>query len=159
MKHGYSGYTNGGCRCETCRQAAHAYEVQYRGSRMDEYRAYQAEYRRVNKDKKLAYLREYRQRNRDALRAREASAQGRMKRREREQVRKARKLGQLIERVDPRIVYQMHGGRCGICSEFVGEDSFHVDHVIPLSKGGPHGYINVQPAHPTCNIAKGARAS
>lgn len=72
------------------------------------------------------------------------------------QIRKARKLNQFIEPVDPAIVYQMHGGMCGICKEFI-EGDFHVDHVIPLSKGGMHGYINVQPAHPRCNFKKGNR--
>jgi 5-methylcytosine-specific restriction endonuclease McrA len=50
----------------------------------------------------------------------------------------------------------MNGGMCGICEGFI-EGEFHVDHVIPLSKGGMHGYINVQPAHPRCNVRKGAR--
>lgn len=67
--------------------------------------------------------------------------------------RKARKLNQFIEPVDRRIVYEMHGGMCGICKEFI-EGDFHVDHVIPLSKGGMHGYVNVQPAHPLCNWKK-----
>jgi 5-methylcytosine-specific restriction endonuclease McrA len=49
----------------------------------------------------------------------------------------------------------MHGGRCGICCEFI-EGDFHVDHVIPLARGGQHGYVNVQPAHPRCNLVKGA---
>jgi 5-methylcytosine-specific restriction endonuclease McrA len=49
----------------------------------------------------------------------------------------------------------MHGGMCGICKQFI-EGKFHVDHVIPLSKGGMHGYVNVQPAHPVCNQRKGA---
>jgi 5-methylcytosine-specific restriction endonuclease McrA len=53
-------------------------------------------------------------------------------------------------------VYSMHGGMCGICKQFVGED-FHVDHVVPLSLGGAHGYINVQPAHPICNLRKNNR--
>ena len=70
--------------------------------------------------------------------------------------RRARELGQFIEDVDPQIVYEMHGGRCGICGEFI-EGDFHVDHVIPLAKGGMHGYINVQPAHPKCNLSKGAK--
>ena len=71
--------------------------------------------------------------------------------------RRARKLGQFIENVDPQIVYQMHGGMCGICKEFVSQDAFEVDHVIPISKGGMHGYVNVQPAHPSCNQSKGAK--
>lgn len=33
-------------------------------------------------------------------------------------------------------------------------DNFHVDHVIPLIRGGRHNYENVQTAHPYCNIAK-----
>lgn len=69
--------------------------------------------------------------------------------------RRARKLGQFIEEVDRDVVYEMHGGRCGICGEFI-EGDFHVDHVLPLSQGGLHGYINVQPAHPICNFIKGA---
>lgn len=48
-------------------------------------------------------------------------------------------------------------GAVAICGEFISHEEFHVDHVIPLVEGGPHGYINVQPAHPACNISKGAR--
>lgn len=76
---------------------------------------------------------------------------------ERERLRKAgirdENHPQFIERVDRDIVYKMHGGCCGICHEFIGGD-FHVDHVVPLSKGGKHGYVNVQPAHPLCNNRK-----
>jgi 5-methylcytosine-specific restriction endonuclease McrA len=67
--------------------------------------------------------------------------------------RRARKLGQFIEEVDRDVVYEMHGGMCGICERFI-IGKFHVDHVIPLSKGGMHGYVNVQPAHPLCNFKK-----
>jgi 5-methylcytosine-specific restriction endonuclease McrA len=71
--------------------------------------------------------------------------------------RRARKKNQFVEYVDPKTLYEMHGGMCGICEQFVSEDNFHVDHVIPLSKGGLHGYVNVQPAHPRCNLSKGAK--
>jgi 5-methylcytosine-specific restriction endonuclease McrA len=49
----------------------------------------------------------------------------------------------------------MHGGMCGICKQFI-VGKFHVDHVIPLSKGGLHSYANTQPAHPDCNQRKSA---
>lgn len=71
-----------------------------------------------------------------------------------ESARRARKLHQFIEDVDPRVVYRMYGGMCGICGEFIDGD-FHVDHRVPLALGGMHGYINVQPAHPRCNLSKG----
>jgi hypothetical protein len=32
-----------------------------------------------------------------------------------------------------------------------------MDHVIPLSKGGPHIEENIRPAHAVCNLRKGAR--
>ena len=44
-----------------------------------------------------------------------------------------------------------------ICGESVDPDDFHVDHVIPLALGGWHCYANVQPAHPFCNVSKGAK--
>jgi 5-methylcytosine-specific restriction endonuclease McrA len=31
---------------------------------------------------------------------------------------------------------------------------FHVDHIMPLAKGGLHCYTNVQVAHPKCNLSK-----
>ena len=70
--------------------------------------------------------------------------------------RRARQRNQFIESVDPQTVFEMHGGMCGICEGFI-EGDFEVDHVIPLVKGGMHGYINVQPAHPFCNRSKGSK--
>lgn len=75
-----------------------------------------------------------------------------------ESARRARKLGQFLENVDPEAVYQMFGGACGVCGEFI-EGDFHVDHVLPLARGGLHGYVNVQPAHPLCNVRKGCRTA
>ncbi len=92
------------------------------------------------------YYQAYRQRNLAQYRLESRIAAAR---------RRARQLGQFIEDVDPDAVYVMHGGRCGICDELIVGD-FHVDHVIPLSKGGMHGYVNVQPAHPLCNLQKAA---
>jgi 5-methylcytosine-specific restriction endonuclease McrA len=78
------------------------------------------------------------------------------KRRMWEAARRARKLEAFVEHVDPSTVFEMHGGMCGVCNEFIAGD-FHVDHIVPLSRGGAHAYINVQPAHPMCNLKKGAR--
>lgn len=69
--------------------------------------------------------------------------------------RRARQRGLFIEHVNPAEVYKMHDGYCGICKQFI-EGDFHVDHIIPLSKDGPHSYANTQPAHPTCNLRKSA---
>jgi 5-methylcytosine-specific restriction endonuclease McrA len=36
---------------------------------------------------------------------------------------------------------------------------WHVDHIVPISKGGPHSYLNVQLAHAKCNRTKGAKCA
>jgi hypothetical protein len=37
------------------------------------------------------------------------------------------------------------------------EFGLHIDHVMPLSKGGDDTLLNVRPAHGQCNLAKSAR--
>lgn len=47
---------------------------------------------------------------------------------------------------------------CHLCGD--GIDSLadlHFDHVIPLSKGGPHVAANIRPSHALCNLRKGDR--
>jgi 5-methylcytosine-specific restriction endonuclease McrA len=77
-------------------------------------------------------------------------------RRRDEGIRRARKRGVAYESIDPVVVLERDGHRCGICNEEIVGD-FHLDHVVPLAKGGPHLYSNVQAAHPSCNIKKGAK--
>ena len=69
---------------------------------------------------------------------------------------RARSYGVPWDMIDLRTVYRSTGGICGICHEPVGEDVFSVDHIVPLSKGGPHLLDNLQPAHLSCNSRKGA---
>jgi len=63
------------------------------------------------------------------------------------------------ESIDYRVVYERDMGICGICYEPVSSRNWHLDHVIPLSKGGTHTYGNVQVSHPECNLSKGAGQS
>jgi 5-methylcytosine-specific restriction endonuclease McrA len=59
------------------------------------------------------------------------------------------------------VVYQRDRGVCQLCHRCVAPDRNRpkrdwptVDHIIPLSKGGPHDYSNTQLAHFGCNSAK-----
>jgi 5-methylcytosine-specific restriction endonuclease McrA len=73
------------------------------------------------------------------------------------QVRLARKRGaSKAEYIDRTIVFERDEGICGICGGEADASDFHVDHVIPLSRGGEHTYTNVQVAHPLCNQRKGS---
>lgn len=69
--------------------------------------------------------------------------------------RAARKRGAaFVEVVNRRVVFTRAQGICGICNLPIEERSWHVDHIIPLSKGGPHSYANTQAAHAVCNVRK-----
>jgi 5-methylcytosine-specific restriction endonuclease McrA len=57
-----------------------------------------------------------------------------------------------------RRLYFKTNGRCGICHEVIDlackypdPMSFSIDHIVPRSQGGTHGFNNLQPAHLACN--------
>lgn len=53
-------------------------------------------------------------------------------------------------------IYEAQGGRCAYCRKSVGDD-YHVDHVIPLAKGGSNDRSNLQICCPRCNSQKQAK--
>ena len=56
-------------------------------------------------------------------------------------------------------VIQRAGDRCEYCrlSQFAQEATFHIDHVVPQSAGGPTTLENLALACVTCSLRKGAR--
>jgi len=71
--------------------------------------------------------------------------------------RRALKLGAFVESVSRAIVYKRDGGRCHLCGKKARKDNWHLDHIMPLSKGGEHSYRNVAVACPGCNLHKHKR--
>lgn len=79
--------------------------------------------------------------------------------------REARKRGLQVESVDPFRVFDRDGWRCQLCNRATPkylrgthEDMApELDHIIPLSLGGPHSYINTQCACRKCNGEKSNR--
>jgi 5-methylcytosine-specific restriction endonuclease McrA len=82
--------------------------------------------------------------------------------------RRATKRANGWERYTEAQVLQLHGAVCHICldpidlslNRKIGSDgwemSLHIDHVIPISKGGPDTLANVKPSHGKCNLKKRA---
>jgi 5-methylcytosine-specific restriction endonuclease McrA len=54
-------------------------------------------------------------------------------------------------------IFVRDGGICWLCGLKVDEDDWHLDHKIPIVKGGPHTRSNVAVSHPTCNHRKYAK--
>lgn len=46
---------------------------------------------------------------------------------------------------------------CYLCGKRIPLGERHVDHIIPLSKGGPHTAANLAIAHASCNDSKGTK--
>lgn len=63
----------------------------------------------------------------------------------------ARSIPFTVEQLEARLAY--YGFRCWICRA----PWEHLDHVKPLSKGGPHMLSNLRPACAECNLSKGSQ--
>jgi hypothetical protein len=68
------------------------------------------------------------------------------------------------ERVDRDLVGNRDRWRCGICRRAIDrgltwpdQASASLDHVVPLSEGGPHTYANTRIAHLACNVTRSNR--
>lgn len=68
------------------------------------------------------------------------------------QCRRARKLAArgyaTVEQIEARVAY--YGGKCAYC----GGPYEHLDHVVPLSRGGTEWPANFRPACKQCNLSK-----
>jgi 5-methylcytosine-specific restriction endonuclease McrA len=69
-------------------------------------------------------------------------------------VRRARLRGAMVESFSRTEIYDRDGGLCHICGDPVPRDDFHLDHIVPLAKGGEHRRSNVATAHSICNLRK-----
>lgn len=72
--------------------------------------------------------------------------------------RRARMVGSKTGRIDWVAVRSRNGMICGICLQPI-EGAFEYDHILPLSKGGPHITENLQLSHSLCNRKKSSKKS
>ena len=82
--------------------------------------------------------------------------------------RRALKNNAVSDRYLDSDILSRYGSDCYLCKNAIDlsaprsigskgwENSFHIEHVIPLSKGGNDTIENVRPSHGLCNLRKGA---
>lgn len=63
----------------------------------------------------------------------------------------------IIEQFSRQAVYDRDGGFCYICGKPVDQNNWHLDHVVPLTRGGDHAFDNCAVTHPVCNLKKGTK--
>jgi 5-methylcytosine-specific restriction endonuclease McrA len=115
-------------------------------------------YYQKNKDRLAVAKSEWRKNNPDKVRSIRRGAQNR---------RRASIVGNGFEKYTEQDVLGLYGTNCYICEQpidlnanrSVGKDgwknSLHIDHFIPISKGGSDTLNNVRPTHGKCNLIKG----
>jgi 5-methylcytosine-specific restriction endonuclease McrA len=56
------------------------------------------------------------------------------------------------------VVWYRDGGKCMKCGKRLLPNNFHVDHIIPISKGGDEWDLsNLELSCPSCNLSKGIK--
>lgn len=117
---------------------------------IDHYREYKREYHQKNADRLTEKTLRWQRENPDKVHIKA-------------QRRRSRILDAFVEDVDPFVVLDRDGWECHICGDAIDPElkspalmSWSIDHVIPLAKGGTHGYSNCKAAHRVCNSRKGA---
>jgi 5-methylcytosine-specific restriction endonuclease McrA len=159
--------------CDACRQAVNAYNREwatrnpgrkaiysrawYEKDR-DNHSRRAREWKRANPDKVAEQNRRWRvenaawERERGRIwRAQNPDKVAEAARRRRARQRVALQVPFSAEQLRARMAFW--GDRCWMCAG----DADTVDHVIPLSLGGPHCLSNLRPACRSCNSSKGAK--
>ena len=70
--------------------------------------------------------------------------------------RRKRKSSGCLSRDRVSRLHKLQRNRCACCGKCLGED-VHLDHIVPLARGGLNIDSNMQLLHSVCNSRKGAR--
>ena len=130
---------------ETHKEKKREYDREYRTANAEKISEREREYYTANKEKISEQQREYLQ-----------TPRGKEVKRTQNQRRRARKVSAPIGLpFDEKLQLKRQKNRCYYCGCRL--DQYHVDHVIPLSRGGSDGSENKVLACPTCNLSKGSK--
>jgi 5-methylcytosine-specific restriction endonuclease McrA len=133
--------------------------VEWANKNKDRYSANQARYYQENREKILAYQQKYAAENRDVVKARQKRWIDALPHRKRiySHNRRARiraNGGTLSTDLAPRLM-ALQKGKCRCCGKKL--KAYHIDHIIPVSKGGPNIDSNCQLLCGPCNLQKAAK--
>lgn len=67
--------------------------------------------------------------------------------------RRAKQAGVFVDNIDRKILYDLYEGYCYLCWNHTNGD-WHLEHIIPISRGGLHSWENVAVSCRSCNQEK-----
>jgi 5-methylcytosine-specific restriction endonuclease McrA len=139
---------------EKCRANAR----DWRNRNIDAAREKNREWAKENRDRMRVSAKEWRARNVDHVRekSREAYARNKEAYKARARNRKARKKNAEGHHTSADIerIRLAQRNKCAICKEVLVKATTHVDHILPLSKGGSNWPKNLQLLCKSCNLKK-----
>jgi len=135
--------------------ASAAYRAANREKILEKKKAYWISHR----EERLAYARAYRLAHPEVRKAYSTTERELAASRERRHLRRTRQASVPSERVDVSVLLERDRGLCGICGKKVKRGDVSLDHILPVSRGGPHTYANVRVAHLRCNMLRGNRGA
>lgn len=149
-----------------------AYTIKWRLAHKERVKETASKYNRLNRQKKKRYASGYYQMNRKAKVSysakyrqehpnKVAETQRNWLKKNYQKVlaknarRRVRKRGNQVEPYSRIDIIKRDGSRCHICKRIVAKRELTLDHLIPVSKGGPDAPWNVAVAHRSCNSQRG----
>lgn len=150
------------------KEAGRARKHQYYLEHREEIAAQHAAYYQRNREARRAQLNSYSSLHREEARQRTKQwnkanpEKRRANHRQEKGIRRAKENGATIgDKAAIKAIYRQAREnktvRCYLCGKLIPIGKRHVDHVVPLSKGGKHAASNMAIAHSFCNTSKGGK--
>jgi len=121
------------------------------------------------RDAKKQHWKERRLKNKESLNAWSKAYRQLPERKKYELDSSKRRSGKFVGDYSRQTVLDVYGAVCYLCSNPINleapsvvgltgwENGLHIDHVVPISRGGLDELSNVRPAHAYCNQIKGIK--
>lgn len=136
----------------------------WREANRERHRAYSREWYAKNTERARTAIRDWQEKNPERKREHGRRAANAWSAAHPEKVaegcarRRALKKGApVIEKIDRAAIIERDRNICHLCRLPVEPHDIHLDHVVPLARGGNHTADNLAVAHSLCNARKGAR--
>ena len=139
--------------CSACLVAKQEYQANWKATHPEKVKVFSKAYRVRHYKKVRKYIDQYKKNNVEQYRTYYRNSS-----------RKRRAV--YSEPYTEVLILTTYGTVCHICNKDINfssprlvgvkgwEQGLHIDHLIPLSKGGPDTLANVRPSHGLCNITK-----
>lgn len=141
--------------CLLCsKEGQKEYSKKYYIENKDDIRQRNIEWRNNNKDRVKELLKQYTKKNKDKIIRERKENLERSRGYNAKRRAKMRQSGGSFKKKDIDDMFVAQSGLCVACGVNLITSGYHIDHKIPLSKGGTNWIDNIQLLCPSCNLSK-----